>query len=543
MSVRTAWERLLPAGTELLGGGVGLDRPLSWPVVLRTHPPAFDPLRGGELAIVPLERLHLLDDRLTLARVVAQLARTRVAGIAAIGVVDDEAVRAADAAGVPLLRLPDGTSPIEVHGALTRAVAELRVQLSTQVSQIGRELAQLAVEGRGRAAIARRAGQLAEAAALLDDGAGGSLLVYVPPASSHGRAALERLAGALPDGALVDGVGRLRLADGINALAAPIAARDRVAGRLILVLEERDPTGFDAAVLEHAAAACAIDLAREEAAVAARDELLGGFLDELLRGDFSSEDAIERRSRNLGYDLARTHVVLAVGPLDDGPPLSRAEAIAERVRTDPSVGEPIAARAVDDAVVVLAPLADGEPGGENGPAARIAAALTDGALTLSVGVGGAAAGPRALFEAADHALQALRIGRRVRGPGSTTHYAELGPYQLLFELRESPALARFRRRMLAPLLEHDRRSNGELLRTLDAYLACGCSPTAAAERLHLHRNGLLYRLQRIREILPVDLDDPEQRLGLHLALRIGDVLDPGAEVDQPTAAPRATAAR
>ena len=65
------------------------------------------------------------------------------------------------------------------------------------------------------------------------------------------------------------------------------------------------------------------------------------------------------------------------------------------------------------------------------------------------------------------------------------------------------------------------------MRTLDAYLSVGCSPTAAAERLHLHRNGLLYRLQRIREVLPVDLDDPERRLALHLALRIGDVLEPG----------------
>jgi len=112
-----------------------------------------------------------------------------------------------------------------------------------------------------------------------------------------------------------------------------------------------------------------------------------------------------------------------------------------------------------------------------------------------------------------------------------TAFDDLGLYQLLFGLRDLPGVAEFHRRMLGPLIEHDRRTGGELLRTLDAYLSVGCSPTAAAERLHLHRNGLLYRLQRIREIVPVDLDDPERRLALHLALRIGDVLDPeGAEV-------------
>ena len=53
-----------------------------------------------------------------------------------------------------------------------------------------------------------------------------------------------------------------------------------------------------------------------------------------------------------------------------------------------------------------------------------------------------------------------------------------------------------------------RKNDGELVKTLDAYFACLGSPTEAAERLHVHRNTLLYRLHRIQEIaldqLPVD---------------------------------------
>src|SRR5262249_45107269 len=156
VSVRTAWEVLLPAGTQLVGGEAGLDRPVTWPVVLRTHPPAFDPLRGGELAIVPLDRLHLLDGSITLGRVVTQLARTRIGAVCAIGPVGEDAVAAADAAGVPLFRLPDGSSAAEVHQAFMRSLAEHRVHLSQRIGEIGRELAALAIEGRGRAAIVRR---------------------------------------------------------------------------------------------------------------------------------------------------------------------------------------------------------------------------------------------------------------------------------------------------------------------------------------------------------------------------------------------------
>src|SRR5687768_9241856 len=158
VSVRAAWERLLPSGTALLGGEAGLDRPLGWPVVLRTHPPAFDPLRGGELAIIPLDRLALLDSSLTLARVVTQLARMRIGGVCAIGPVGDDAVRAADAAGTPLFRLPEGTHAADVHGTFLRALAEHRLELSNRVGEIGRELSSMAIEGRGRAALVRRIG-------------------------------------------------------------------------------------------------------------------------------------------------------------------------------------------------------------------------------------------------------------------------------------------------------------------------------------------------------------------------------------------------
>ena len=45
----------------------------------------------------------------------------------------------------------------------------------------------------------------------------------------------------------------------------------------------------------------------------------------------------------------------------------------------------------------------------------------------------------------------------------------------------------------------------------------------AAEALHLHRNTLLYRLARIQAIGGLDLDDPEVRLAVQVALRLRPV--------------------
>jgi PucR C-terminal helix-turn-helix domain len=74
------------------------------------------------------------------------------------------------------------------------------------------------------------------------------------------------------------------------------------------------------------------------------------------------------------------------------------------------------------------------------------------------------------------------------------------------------------RDQLAPLekLGPDR---GEIaIRTLATYLDAQGPVARTAARLHLHRNAVAYRLQRITALLEVDLADPDQRLALALQL-------------------------
>jgi DNA-binding PucR family transcriptional regulator len=75
---------------------------------------------------------------------------------------------------------------------------------------------------------------------------------------------------------------------------------------------------------------------------------------------------------------------------------------------------------------------------------------------------------------------------------------------------------------LERLLAHDARRGGGLAMTLRAYLDHGNVRRAAAV-LHLHATTVRYRLQRIAEITGLDLHDPDQRIGMALALRIAGV--------------------
>ena len=71
--------------------------------------------------------------------------------------------------------------------------------------------------------------------------------------------------------------------------------------------------------------------------------------------------------------------------------------------------------------------------------------------------------------------------------------------------------------LLRPLLANA--DGGQLLETLEAYLDSGRSPTETAARLGLHRNTVAQRIRRAEQELSVSLDDPDQRLAVHLASR------------------------
>lgn len=74
------------------------------------------------------------------------------------------------------------------------------------------------------------------------------------------------------------------------------------------------------------------------------------------------------------------------------------------------------------------------------------------------------------------------------------------------------------RALLEPLHSYDAAHNGDLFRTLRAYLMLAGNASATAEVLFLHRSGLLYRLRRIEALLGFGLDVFEHRAAVEIAI-------------------------
>lgn len=137
------------------------------------------------------------------------------------------------------------------------------------------------------------------------------------------------------------------------------------------------------------------------------------------------------------------------------------------------------------------------------------------------GVGRCYADPRGAPDSLAEARQTMRL-RRLR-PALAPLFAETGIYQLI-PGRGSEEMHGFVTEWLGPLLQYDRVHKSDLCETLRQLLDDRLAVARAAGNLHLTRQGLYHRQQRITEVLGRNLDDPEVRVALAVALRFWDVV-------------------
>ncbi len=95
---------------------------------------------------------------------------------------------------------------------------------------------------------------------------------------------------------------------------------------------------------------------------------------------------------------------------------------------------------------------------------------------------------------------------------------DLGVYEILALLPEDKAIDEFVNRFISPLAEYDKAHGSDFLGTLRCYYDAGSNIKAVADRLFTHYNTVCYRLDRIRSILGLDIDDVETRFQIQTAL-------------------------
>jgi len=139
---------------------------------------------------------------------------------------------------------------------------------------------------------------------------------------------------------------------------------------------------------------------------------------------------------------------------------------------------------------------------------RVVRVLPEGSAVPDLGGRTGVSAPHPLDQAHlayQQALAAAELSALDPSLPATARWSELGAYRLLIDGGPGDVLAALAEPLLA---------------TLETYLDSGCDARATAQRLHLHRTSLYYRLGRIEELTGRDLATGAARLELHLALKL-----------------------
>jgi hypothetical protein len=136
-------------------------------------------------------------------------------------------------------------------------------------------------------------------------------------------------------------------------------------------------------------------------------------------------------------------------------------------------------------------------------------------FNVATGVGSLASGSAGLTATLSESADAARIAVNRTSTGWFVRVDGLGVEQLLLAWTGNDTFLPAARSLLAPV----EAAGGDLLATLSAYLDHESSIAPTASELGLHRNTVAGRIQRVQELLGVDMTDPEVRLALHLACR------------------------
>jgi purine catabolism regulator len=304
----------------------------------------------------------------------------------------------------------------------------------------------------------------------------------------------------------------------------------RVAGYLSLVDKNDALDDFDRLVLTYGADVCAIELAKTRAIASAVEQARGDWIQMWLSGTPADDDLLATRAQQAGFDPQSTFVVSVFRSMTENGQSLPLESLISLVRDDMTrrqvngaVGQYV------DVIVALYPLED------VAQTARIRtmidevrqqlATRTPSGLVAS-GISRPSIGLADLREAYREAKDAVSIAHELGDAGKTTFYGDLKLFQLLLALKERNLdhLRRFYNDTLGPLVEHDDRKQSDLVRTLNGFFEANGNLAKAADDLKVHRNTLVYRLDRISELTELDLNDADNRLILHLALKIQRVL-------------------
>ena len=350
-------------------------------------------------------------------------------------------------------------------------------------------------------------------------------------AQGPGRAALIDVARRA-EGGQFRRISELRL-DGPNglieldALVEPLQVDDESVGSLILFPEDDVLDSVDTLMAEAVRFALSVQLLRHVVRFRSESATWSDLFDRLFDGDWHDENDILTRASRLDFDLAHPTKLIAISTRRDssgkdagGPSLDlhRATArLAERVLKS-------LATVVHKGDIVIVLAEEYEPKtGNLDQFVRELKWLLQRPPTLTISDQCARLDQYPV--ARQQCERLLRLAETL-GVSGVVSERNFGSLAALISTADRDAIRRFLEAQVGPVIIHDRSHKMSLLATLKTFVEHEGRYQASADALGIHVTTLRYRLQRLGDLIGVDLTDRAQRFDMLLAMKLHELIDP-----------------
>ena len=534
-------------------GRAGAVTRLDWvaPWAVAAH---HDDLLTGVLIHAPAD--ELAREGATVAGAAEQLAARGAAALLVDGHQGDSAD--ADAAShLPLVTMTDAV-PFAV---LNRLVADLTLARETHVLRYGltvhRALAELLYRGAELTALCSQMARMSQRPVAVFDSQGGLAALEQRQPRSVEPADLARAfaeqADTLGTGEapreLHPRLAEIRLGDrDVACVITPIVLGGRHDGWILLLEDSDDPHPHDLAehrvLVEQAAPIVGTEMLRLRSVQRAKEQARGDFVHGLLHGRFATAEDIGARAAHYEFPVRSWFGVLVASgislPGDADSPARLHNVAVQAARLQPDQERHTQAAMVGDVLVVVREAARrgtmSTPEVAVGSIGDYASALhqylsrrkDQGDRPVRVTYGRPVVGALAIPDSYREARMAHGLQQRLGLP-SVCGYQELRVHAVLEDVAASRTGQSFASDILAPLRDPN---VGDLESAVLAYVASGGNVNAASRDLHIHRNTMLYKLDRASRLLGMDLRQADNQFSVWLAHTLDLLSTTTAEVDR-----------
>lgn len=306
---------------------------------------------------------------------------------------------------------------------------------------------------------------------------------------------------------------------GLTLVRYAVAHEGKLIGHLLSPCYQGIPTQEELDILQVLADLCAVRMKKDMHYAEYPDNMLDYFISNLLNGTITDEQKIRDRCSQFGWRLMTPYRILTVRGTNPRE-TEQSWGYLEQSRRCALLQE-----AFPNATVFL-----------YGEQIKFIIGVQDESIHerlilhqieeffrthgLVAGVSQLGRNFRSLAARHRQAMKAIQMGELLKGRGPLYYYDNYSVYHALELCTEDIDLRELCHAAVLKLEQYDRKNNTALMGTLHAYLTSDKNVSEAAAALYIHRNTLAKRLEKINDIITVDLEDRETVFHLLFSFRV-----------------------